>query len=204
MSPPTEQKRAGRERPCNEEQPMDLSNWINTPNVSIDFRENYGKKLLHAADGKRPQFRLMPKYLCNGYGEDCVVQFYLTFEQGRMLPNWEDTLFTPRGCEPVPALSQKLPPWSPDQEPLYSKVLAPLGTALAAADTKIERLEASLPMYMDHSPESRRRCTIDRVRMVYLENAVDDKNPNLVLVVFAYQDGYKVHQNGCGTGPPQP
>jgi hypothetical protein len=201
MSPPTEQKRAGRKRPGNEEQPMDLSNWINTPNVAIDFRENYGKKLLQAVDG-RPQFRLVPKHLCNGYGEECAVQFVLTFEQGRMLRNWKELLFTPRGTEPVPELSERLPPWSPDQEPVYSKVLAPLGAALSAADTKIERLEASLPMYMDHSPESRRRMTIDRVRMAYLENAVNDKNPNLVLIVFSYQDGYKVNQNGCGTGPP--
>lgn len=181
---------------------MDLSNWINTPNISIDFRENYGKTLLVGAEGKRPKFRLTPKYLCNGFGEECAVQFYLSFEKGHMLPNWEELLFTPRGCEPVPELHTKLPPWSPDKEAVYAKALAPLGTALSAADTHLERLEASLPLYMDHSPESRRRWTVDRVRMVYLENAVNDKNPNLVLVVFAYQDGYKCMQNGCGSGPP--
>jgi hypothetical protein len=181
---------------------MDLQNWINTPNISIDFRENFGKKLLVAAEGKKPQFHLKPKHLCNGYGEECAVQFLLSFEHGRMLPNWKELLLTPRGCVAVPELAQKLPPWSPDQEPLYSKVLAPLGTELQAADTPLERLEGSIPLYMDHSPSSKRRFTIDRVRMAYLENAVDGDNPNLVLVVFSYQDGYRVMQNGCGSGPP--
>ncbi len=189
--------------PRNEEQPMDLSNWVKTPNVSIEFRENYGKTLLAAPSGLTPEFRLMPKYLCNGYGEECVVQFNLTFEQGRMLPNWEELLFTPLGSEPVPRLSQKLPAWSPREEALYSRVLDPLITALYAADTKIERLEANLPMYLDHSPESRRRRTIDRVRMVYLKDAVEATNPNLALVVFSWLDGYKVAQNGAGSGPPR-
>lgn len=182
---------------------MDLSNWVATPKVSIEFRENYGKQLLVSADGRRPQFRLMPKYLVNGYGEETVVQFNLTFEQGRMLPNWEELLFTPRGTDPVPPLPQKLPPWAPEYDGLYSKVLDSLITQLYAADTPIERLEACLPLYLDQSPESKRRLTIDRVRMVYLENAVDGPNPNLVLVVFAYLCGYKVCQNGAGTGPPQ-
>lgn len=182
---------------------MDLSDWVKTPTVSIDFRENYGRKLLASADGRTPEFRLMPKYLCNGYGEDCVVQFNLTFEHGRMLPNWEELLFTPLGSDPVPRVDPKLPPWSPEQEGTYSRRLDPIITALYANDTRLERLEASLPMYLDHSPESRRRHTIDRVRMVYLKDAVDAENPNLVLVVFSWLDGYKVHQNGAGSGPPK-
>ena len=182
---------------------MDLQNWIKTPNITIDFRENFGKRLLVATDGQKPHFSLKPKHLCNGDGRECPVQFVLTFEKGRMLANWKELLFTPRGCEVVPELSQKLPPWSPDVEQIYSKVLAPLGTELSAADTKIQRLEASIPLYMDHSPSSRKRMTIDRVRMVYLEDAVESEdNPNLVLVVFSYQDGYRVMQNGCGSGPP--
>jgi hypothetical protein len=183
---------------------MDLSNWVNTPNISIDFRENDGKKLLVAEDGRRPQFRLMPKYLVNGYGEETVVQFNLTFEQGRMLPNWEELLFTPMGTQPVPPLKEKLPPWSPREEPVYAKLLDPLITQLYAADTQIERLEAMLPLFLDQSPESKRKLTIDRVRMVYLENAVDAPNPNLVLIVFSYLCGYKVAQNGAGSGPPSP
>jgi hypothetical protein len=181
---------------------MDLSNWVNTPRIAIDFRENYGKKLLVAEDGRRPEFRLMPKYLVNGYGEETIVQFNVTFEQGRMLPNWEELLFTPVGTTPVPRLPELLPPWSPKEEPVYAKLLDPLITQLCAADTTIERLEAMLPLYLDHSPESKRKLTIDRVRMVYLENAVNAPNPNLVLIVFSYLCGYKVAQNGAGSGPP--
>jgi hypothetical protein len=181
---------------------MDLSHWLSTPNVTIDFRQDHGRKLLVSADGRSPQFRLMPKYLCNGYGEECTVQFNLTFEQSRMLANWEELLFTPLGSDPVPGLPQSLPPWDPQQEALYAKVLDPLITALYAADTRVERLEASLPLYLDHSPQSKRQLTIDRVRMVYLENAVAGPNPNLVLIVFSYLDGYKVSQNGAGSGPP--
>jgi hypothetical protein len=182
--------------------PMDLTNWVTTPNVSIDFRENYGTRLLVSTDGRPPQFRLMPKYLENGYGEETICQFNLTFEQGRMLPNWEELLLTPLGKEAIPPLPTKLPPWSPDKEAEYAKALDPLITALYAADTSLERLEALLPLYLDHSPQSKRSLTIDRVRMVYLENAVDGPNPNLILVVFSYLDGYRVAQNGAGSGPP--
>jgi hypothetical protein len=179
-----------------------LTTWLNTKAVNIGFREDYGEELLVAPAGGQPEFRLMPKYLLNGYGEETVVQFNLTFSQGRMLPNWEELLFTPLGSEPPPALSQKLPPWSPDKQALYSKVLNEVVTALYAADTKIARLEANLPLYLEQSPQSRRALTIDRVRMVYLENVVDGPNPNFVLIVFSYLDGYKVGQNGAGGGPP--
>jgi len=186
-----------------QESAADLTQWINTPNVSIDFRQDYANELLVGSDGRRPQFRLMPKYVENGYGEETIVQFNLTFEQGRMLPNWEELLLTPLGTQPVPALPFKLPPWTPDRAPDYSKALDSLITSLYAADTKIQRLEALLPLYLDHSPDSKRTLTVDRVRMAYLENAVDAPNPNLVLVVFAYLDGYRVAQNGAGSGPPQ-
>ena len=65
-----------------------------------------------------------------------------------------------------------------------------------------ERLEAYLPLFIDHSPESKRQPTIDRVRMVYLKNAVAAPNPNLVLIVFSYYSGYQIRQNGAGSGPP--
>ena len=179
-----------------------LEKWVNTKSVSIEFVEDYGKELLIAPDGGRPEYRLMPKYLLNGFGEETVVQFNMTFAQGRMLPNWEELLFTPLGSVPPPKLSQKLPKWSVSQEGVYSKVLSGLVTSLQAADTKIERLEANLPLYLGQSPESKRMLTIDRVRMVYLENVVDGPNPNFVLVTFSYLDGYKVAQNGAGGGPP--
>jgi hypothetical protein len=191
---------------------MDLSNWLNTPRVSIDFRADYGKELLKATGERKPEFRLMPKYLMNGYDEETVVAFSLTFEDGRMLPNWEELQFTPRGTEPVPALSRKLPYWSPKEEELYADVLDPLVTQLYAAQTRLERLEAKLPLFMNRCAESRRRLTLDRVRMVYLENAVEwqeksappkDFTPNLALIVISYADGYKVMQNGVGTGPPR-
>lgn len=179
----------------------DLTKWVRTPGVTIDFRQNFGLDLLVAPRGGSPQFKLMPKYLVNGYREETVVQFNMTFEQGLMLPNWEELLFTPLGFM-TPFLAGKLPPWSPDKEPIYAKILDPLITQLYAADTQIERLEANIPLYLDQSPVSKRTLTIDRVRMVYLENAVEGKNPNFVLLVFSYLDGYKVAQNGAGGGPP--
>jgi hypothetical protein len=182
---------------------MDLSNWLNTPNVNIDFRENYGTKLLVGPPGGRPHFKLEPKYLCNPFGEDQVVQFRLKYPGGCMLHNWSELLFTPIGTEPVPALPNKLPPWSPDKEPVYAAALDRLIAMLYRHDTQIERLEAYLPLFIDQSPESKRQATIDRVRMVYLENAVNDKNPNLVLVVFSYLCGYQIRQNGAGSGPPE-
>jgi hypothetical protein len=182
---------------------MDLSNWLNTPNISIDFRENYGKKLLVGPPGGKPRFKLEPKYLCNPYGEDQVVQFRLKYPGGCMLHNWDDLLFTPMGSEVVPPLPRKLPPWSPDKDPEYAEVLDRLIADLYRPDTEVERLEAYLPLFLDQSAQSKRDATIDRVRMVYLENAVEAKNPNLVLVVFSYLCGYCVRQNGAGTGPPE-
>ncbi len=102
----------------------------------------------------------------------------------------------------TPFLAQKLPPYSPDKDPIYAKILDPLVTELYAADTQMERLEANIPLYLNQGPESKRTLTIDRVRMVYLENAVEGPNPNYVLLVFSYLDGYKVAQNGAGGGPP--
>jgi hypothetical protein len=180
----------------------DLVKWARTPSVTVDFRQNYALELLVAPCGSRPQFKLMPKYLLNGYKEETIVQFNLTFEEGRMLPNWEELLFTPLGSV-QPTLTQKLPPWSPENDPIYAKILDPLVTELYAADTRIERLEANVPLYLDQGPESRRTLTIDRVRMVYLENVVDDVNPNYVLLVFSYLSGYKIAQNGAGGGPPR-
>lgn len=182
---------------------MDVSNWLNHPLVDIDFRENYGTKLLCGPPGGRPSFRLEPKQLCNPHGEDQVVQFRLKYGQGCMLHNWAELLLTPLGNTPVPPLPKKLPPWSPDKEPEYAAGLDPLIAALYRSDTPLERLEAYLPLFIDQSDESKRQVTIDRVRMVFLENAVDDKNPNLVLVVFSYFSGYQIRQNGAGSGPPR-
>jgi hypothetical protein len=181
---------------------MDLTNWLNTPNVDIDFRENYGSKLLVGPPGGRPSFKLEPKMLCNPYGEDQVVQFRVKYDAGCMLPNWAELLLTPLGSEPVPSLPEKLPPWSADKEPEYAAALDPLIAALYRTETPLERLEAYLPLFIDQSPESRRWPTIDRVRMVYLSDAVADQNPNLVLVVFSYFSGYQIRQNGAGSGPP--
>jgi hypothetical protein len=182
---------------------MDLSNWLNTPCVDIDFRENYGKKLLVGPKGGRPYFKLEPKKLCNPFGEEQVVQFKLHYPSGCMLHNWSELLFTPLGSEAVPPLKKKLPKWSPDKEPEYAAGLDSLIAALYRTDTPLERLEAYLPLFLDQSPESKRQATIDRVRMVYLENAVEAENPNLVLVVFSYFSGYQVRQNGAGSGPPR-
>jgi len=181
---------------------MDLTNWLKTPNINIDFRENYGIKLLVGPQGGRPSFRLEPKKLCNPFGEDQVVQFRLKYNAGCMLNNWAELLLTPLGSEPIPPLPKKLPPWSPDKEPEYAAGLDPLIAALYRTETPLERLEAYLPLFIDQSPESKRQPTIDRVRMVYLQNAVEDKNPNLVLVVFSYFSGYQIRQNGAGSGPP--
>ncbi len=120
-----------------------------------------------------------------------------------MLHNWAELLFTPLGTTSVPVLKQKLPPWSPDKEPEYAAGLDPLIAELYRDDTKMERLEAYLPLFLDQSDQSRREPTIDRVRMVYLTNAVDAENSNLVLVVFSYYSGYQVRQNGAGSGPPR-
>lgn len=179
----------------------DLIKWVRTPSVTVEFRQNYGLELLAAPCGSRPQFKLMPKYLVNGYKEETIVQFNLTFEDGRMLPNWEELLFTPLGFL-EPRLDEKLPPWSPDKDPIYAKILDPLVTELYRSDTQLRRLEANIPLYLNHSPESKRLLTIDRVRMVYLENVVEGPNRNFVLIVFSYLDGYKVMQNGAGGGPP--
>lgn len=119
-----------------------------------------------------------------------------------MLPNWEELLFTPLGTV-APRLGAKLPPWSPESGPIYSKMLDPLVNELYRTDTDIQRLEANIPLFLDHSPESRRELTIDRVRMAFLEDAVDAPNPNFVLIVFSYLDGYKVMQNGSAGGPPE-
>lgn len=179
---------------------MDLSNWLKTPCVDIDFRENYGKKLLHAPNGRRPQFWLEPKKICNPYGEDQVVQFRAHYPSGCMVHNWSELLFTPLGTTPVPPLKEKLPPWSPDKEPEYAAALDPLIADLYRDDTKMERLETYLPLFLE---QGQRDPTIDRVRMAYLVDAVDGENPNLVLIVFSYYSGYQVRQNGAGSGPPK-
>ncbi len=127
---------------------MDLSNWLNTPSVDIDFRENYGTKLLVGPKGGRPCFTLEPKYLCNPYGEQQVVQFRLHYADDSMLENWSDLMFTPVGTEPVPALKQRLPPWSPEKEPEYAAGLDPLIAALYRTDTPLERLEAYIPLFL--------------------------------------------------------
>jgi hypothetical protein len=182
---------------------MDLSNWLKTPCIDIDFRENYGLKLLVAPNGRRPHFWLEPKKLCNPYGEDQVVQFRAHYPSGCMLHNWAQTLFTPLGTTPVPPLKQKLPKWSPDKEPEYAAGLEPLIADLYRDDTTTERLEGYLPLFLEQSDKSKREATIDRVRLAYLVNAVDAENPNLVLVVFSYYAGYQVRQNGAGSGPPR-
>jgi hypothetical protein len=182
---------------------MDLSNWLKTPCIDIDFRENYGLKLLVAPNGRRPHFWLEPKKLCNPYGEDQVVQFRAHYPSGCMLHNWSQLLFTPLGTTPLEPLPKKLPKWSPDKEPEYAAALDPLIADPYRDDTTTERLEGYLPLFLDQSEKSKREPTIDRVRMVYLVNAVDAENPNLVLVVFSYYAGSQVRQNGAGSGPPR-
>jgi hypothetical protein len=182
---------------------MDLSNWLKTPRIDFDFRENFGTKLLVAPDGGRPCFWLQPKKVCNPYGEDQVVQFRAHYPSGCILHNWADLLFTPLGTTPVPALKEKLPPWSPDKAPEYAEGLDPLIADLYRDDTKLERLEGYIPLFLEQSEQSKREPTIDRVRMVYLTDAVAAENPNLVLVVFSYYSGYQIRQNGAGSGPPR-
>jgi hypothetical protein len=74
---------------------------------------------------------------------------------------------------------------------------------MQAEKTNIERLEARIPMFLSRCSESKRQLTVDRVRMVYLNDAVDGKEPNLVVMTFSYADGFKVMQNGIGSGPPR-
>ena len=182
---------------------MELSHWKKTPWINIDFRRDFGKEMLVATENRKPQFRLIPHELTNGYGEKAIVQFHTVFEPGRMLPNWQSLQFVPRGNQPVPRLSRTLPAWSPEHDDLYADVLDPLTTALQAEKTGIERLEARIPMFLNRCSDSKRQLTVDRVRMVYLKDAVESKEPNLVVMTFSYADGFKVMQNGIGSGPPR-
>jgi hypothetical protein len=184
---------------------MDLSHWIKTPWINIDFRRDFGKEMLVATTSDRPQFRLVPLEVPNGFGKNTPVAFHTVFEPGRMLPNWTSLQFVPRGNQPVPALSRKLPAWagSSEHEELYTDVLDPLTTALQAEKTNIERLEGRIPMFLNRCSESKQQITVDRVRMVYLKDAVEGKEPNLVVMTFSYADGFKVMQNGVGSGPPR-
>ena len=183
---------------------MELSHWKKTPWINIYFRRDFGEEMLIATQRNLwPQFRLVPHEITNGYGEKSIVQFHTEFEEGRMLPNWKSLQFVPRGNQPAPALSRKLPTWSPDQDALYADTLDPLAVALQAEKTSIERLEARIPMFLNRCSESKRQITVDRVRMVYLKDAVDGEEPHLVVMAFSYADGFKVMQNGIGSGPPR-
>lgn len=181
---------------------MNLELWQNKPWITIKFRKDFGKDILVAKEGP-PKFRLIPKLLKNGYGEKVAVGFNIDFEDGRMLENWGSLQFTPRGTEPPKSLAYKLPPYADEYETLYSDALDPIVTALYAADSRVERLEAKLPLFLNRCADSKRQMTLDRVRMVYLENAVDGPDPDLVVVVFSWADGFKVMQNGVGSGPPR-
>jgi len=161
---------------------MDLSNWLKTPCIDIDFRENYGKKLLHAPNGRRPRFWLEPKKLCNPHGEDQVVQFRAHYPAGCMMHNWAELLFTPLGTQPVPPLPQKLPKWSPDKEPEYAAGLDRLIAELYRDDTKTERLEAYLPLFLDQSEQSKRD---DRRR----KDRDEDGSPGETLLVAEAASG---------------
>jgi hypothetical protein len=183
---------------------MDLSHWLKTPCIDFDFTQNFGKQLLVAPNGGRPCLSLQPKKVRNPHGEEQVVQFRAHYPAGCMSENWADMLFTPLGTEPVARLKKKLPKWHPDKHPEYAAGLDSLIAELYRDNTKIERLEGYLPLFLDQSDESKREPTIDRVRLVYLTDAVEAENPHLALVVFSYYSGYQIRQNGAGSGPPRP
>src|SRR5262245_35981691 len=94
---------------------LDLSKWAETPNINIHFRQDSGLHLFQSPHGGCPHFKLEPKYLRNGFHEDEIVQFSLKYPSGRMLPNWGETLLTPRG-QITPTLDEKLPEWSPEKD----------------------------------------------------------------------------------------
>ncbi len=138
---------------------MDLTNWLKTPNINIDFRENYGTKLLVGPPGGGPSFKLEPKKLCNPFGEDQVVQFRLKYNTGCMLHNWAELLFTPLGSEPMPPLPKKLPPWSPDKEPEYAAG-ARSADRRALSHRDAAGATRSLPAAV-HRPEPREQAPAD-------------------------------------------
>jgi hypothetical protein len=177
---------------------------VNGADRSIQFQRVFemgGAHLLDADDKDPGRMWLRPRFFPTT-GE--LVQFTIDIRGKDMKRGLQGLILSPVGQD-EPKLAEKLPVWDGSQnaEDEYERILRPLVDNMHSSDPTEQRLETLFTI------GSRGRLSLDRLRIVYLDDVVDTGDARMrdvALAVFTHLAGDVLtpSQNGGGNGPPEP
>ena len=167
---------------------------------TVTLNDSWGPGAVHTLTtptGQKPEFIVHPRYLRDPTGNPHLAHFTIDFPSGFMPDGWQGVNFVPLGSVPVAGISG-LPPWDPSQQATYRRVIDAASASLS--DSRTLRLEAVIPYVHLGS------LGYNKVRLFYIENAVQAPMVDLVVVKIATHVGVpgtvQGRQEGTGQGPP--
>lgn len=167
---------------------------------TVTLNDSWGPGAVHTLTtptGQKPEFSMHPRYLRDSQGNRHLAHFTIDFSSGFMPDGWQGVNFVPLGSVAVSGISG-LPPWDPTQQATYRKAIDAASAILA--DSRTLRLEAVIPYVDQGSPG------YNKVRLFYVDNAVQGSLPDLVVVKIATHVAVpgtvQGRQEGSSQGPP--
>jgi len=166
---------------------------------TVVLNDSWGPGAVHTLTtptGQKPEFIIHPRYLRDPAGNPHLAHFTIDFPSGFMPDGWQGVNFVPLGSDPVAGISG-LPAWNPAQQTAYRQAI---DNAASLSNSRTLRLEAVIPHV--HLGQ----LGYNRVRLFYVENAVQGPLPDLVVVKIsthvAVPGTVQGRQEGAGQGPP--
>ena len=166
---------------------------------TVVLNDSWGPGAVHTLTtptSQKPEFIIHPRYLRDPAGNPHLAHFTIDFPSGFMPDGWQGVNFVPLGSDPVAGISG-LPAWNSAQQPAYRQAI---DNAASLSNSRTLRLEAVIP-YVHLG-----QLGYNRVRLFYVENAVQGPLPDLVVVKIsthvAVPGTVQGRQEGAGQGPP--
>jgi len=171
--------------------------WIAHPRIKFERSFGDGATNLEDENGDPSVFELVPRL-----DEKNRLVGYAVDVSNKTLPlGWAGVTLAPRGKYPLGTIGAPLDPYdgSPEADQAYETAFSYLVSQLHARDNDYQRLEGFFPVFDDTTGT----LNIDRVRIVNVPRVIAG-NVDHSFVVLTLIDGIGKHQNGGGSGPPEP
>ncbi|HEV2227897.1 MAG TPA: hypothetical protein VGR86_02995 [Steroidobacteraceae bacterium] len=166
---------------------------------TVRLNDSWGPGAAHSLTtptGQKPEFSMHPRYVREPQGNRHLAHFAIDFPSGFMPDGWQGVNFVPLGSVPAAGIAG-LPAWNPSQQATYRQAI---DAATSLSDSRTLRLEAVIP-YVDLG-----QLGYNKVRLFYLENAVNGPIRDLVVVKIATHVAVpgtvQGRQDGSSQGPP--
>jgi len=175
-----------------------VNNW---KDKTVKLNDSWGPgaaNVLKAPLGCLAEFSLRGRFLRDSKGNWQLGQLRAEIASGYLCDGWQSAVFTPVGTVAVSGING-LPPWDPSQAETYRKMIT--GPDNNLGESRTARLEGVIA-YTDADGV----VGFDTLRLYYAFNAVQDTNPDLVIIKTATYVGIagtvQIRQDGVAHGPP--